>query len=243
MDWNEGELPLIQPMVSIARAAPGMPHFRAATGGRPMAYDSQSDSHWCVSYRDASDRLYAVRCGYTGRVVEQVTVYDHPTHRARPPAVAFNGVVSGFAIAHGTNEPTSWFRMQLLVPSPSAGVIKYGIPCPGTVVAANRGPDVPYAGSEFFRISLLGGIANAPTILIASLLPANVPIPGSACSLYIDPVGAVLMAGGMADGMGRLQVPVPLPDLFTVGDIRWQFLQIDGSGFWRGSDGAYTVIR
>ncbi len=245
-DWFDGQpSPTTQPSQIVADSG-GMGNTFRASLNRAIAYDWNTESHWTVVYRNTANDIYAARCGYSGRVVEHALVFAHFSIAGISPTVCFNDDTREFAIAYGTTEapenPLYGKRLQYYA---TAANVRYGSSCAGMATANNRGTsNDPFAGSQFYSLSLSGGRPSAPTLLLLSGGSASFPLPSSAggCELLLDPTTMVVVTSGASDAAGDFSAGVPLLDTVTNANLFWQFLQLDGGLLW-SSTGLESRIR
>src|SRR5690606_18170897 len=127
-----------------------------------------------------------------------------------------------------------------------AQTVAYGAGCAGTIDAYNAGAGSrPFAGCELFGIRLQSGRANALTVLVAGVAPANLPLPsaGAGCRLLVDPAQPlVVLPPTVTDGTGEVAINLPIPSRAAGVDLCWQFVQVDLALLW-SSNGLVTNIR
>ncbi len=242
-DWpNAAAAPTV--MVPRSVLAPGGNGLRTNLTNRAIAFDSDTESHWAVTYRTVANDLYIARLGMSGRVVESGLVYADPTLAAGSASVCYNPVDHEFAVVFGT-QLFSRLEGRHFTYQPAANTV-FGTACgPLTIAGQNRGKfEQPFAGSEFFELTL-NGLPNAPSALFVSLAQAPGRIPVGGCSLLLDPNASFQhVLTTTTNVLGRLTVPVPLPDTITNADVFWQFFQYDvAQARLLASEGLQTSIR
>ena len=193
--------------------ASGRTRWRGQRHVERTAFDHRTRSHWAVvTHTDVSD-VYYDRVGYNGCTVEAGVVYD-TADRGYAPTVAFSAPAKEFLIAFASSEapgggndhPIFGVRLQY---DPSAGTFPYGSGCGAGTIGAGD----PFAGSEFFAVTLTG----APPGRLAALL-----VGASAGAVALDPIGMpgcvlnasppLLVVSGTTDAGGGLTMRVPLND-------------------------------
>lgn len=210
-------------------------------GNRPLAYDTDTDSHWAVAYK-SGDELLVQRCGFSGLVVESATVFSAAGRTPYNAGLCYDNDAGEFAIVFGTDEftgPLYGVRLQ----HGAAANVPYGSGCAGVLSAFNRGLDNrPHAGSQFFGIQLTGGAGNAPTVLMLGVGAGNVPLPGG-CTFLLDPALPVFnVPAGTSDAAGGYTRNIALVDTVSNLDLYWQVVQLSGIQIV-SSDGLQTQIR
>ncbi len=202
-----------------------------------IAYDTNDDSHWVITYQQSSggnNTVIAERVGYTGGTVEQATAYSSRTYSGRYPAVTFNNDAREFQITFATTEVGAPLYAVRLQYGASANTL-YGTGCgTGVIGVANStgsGPTIPHAGFEFFRVQLTGApVLQAAALLIAgnsANLPLNVIGMPAGCFLNVDTTPGLFLTslGTTTNGSGAAGFSFPLPDApVVVGDIYFQWV-------------------
>jgi len=214
---------------------------------RAIDYDFVTDSLWAVAWKRLdSGSLHVERIGYDAAAAESARIDAVPGGSLYEPSLGFDDDAMGFALVYATtgmapSDPT--FATRLL--HAPATIAPFGASCAGSIATSNNGSVRPYAGSEFFALRLLGGVANAPTVLVAGAGAANLPLPsgGPGCTLLLDPtLPLVVLPAGVADGSGEITLSLPIPSRVGNVDVRWQFVQQSGASL-ASSSGLLTRVR
>ncbi len=194
-----------------------------------IGYDTNSRSHWAVVYRRGNDVL-AARVGYTGGIVEHVTVYNtHLTGYA--PAVTFNDDANEFLVAFTVSDPKLPFNYPVygtrFTYRATARTFLYGKGCKGFISA-----DKPNAGSEFFRVYLGGGAKSKVAILWVSLKPYSMSLAGlgmPGCFVNVRPFAPSFLGGFTtttnSSGIASLRLPLPDSPVF-IGSLYFQWIHV-----------------
>ncbi|MEM7205589.1 MAG: hypothetical protein AAF628_35360 [Planctomycetota bacterium] len=242
--WAEDASKPVERKVRVVASRPG-DELRAAMGGRAIAFDSKTQSHWAVAYVDGAGDLRVVRTGFRGRIVEEAMVYEHGTVNATPPAVCYNDDDFEFVIGYGLDAPPSSVLVRRLQYSPDAESNFHGTACGGMDISPDNAsaPSRPYAGSQHFGFTV-SGLANTGTVLFVS--PNKAPSlqqiePG--CFFWLDPAATFVAWIGVTDANGDLWVPTPLLDTITFANLHWQAIQAPVAGGLISSQAVETIIR
>lgn len=210
-----------------------------------LAYDHTSKSHWAAAFaqQGTPNTMQVVRMGYSGAVTE-TAVLGTPTAPVNAyggrESVAYNPAAREFQLGFlAQANGGSLVQVQRLSYPAEATNVAYGRGCndSGLRFAASR----PFAGSEFFTVTLSGGSAlnpvlpnGTPVLLMFSLGAAATPIGG--CTQLISMSPREYLVGIPATMfLGRASVPYPLPDA--------PLLQRDlfGQWSWNGPRGMFGM--
>lgn len=176
-----------------------------------VAYDTNTRSHWAISYvRRAYGDLFVSRVGHTGGVVEFQTVFAPLVGKGTGVAVDFTPADGGsFPLVYAADGPggASLVGQRFTYPS-GAQNLPYGVGCSGQI-----GASAPYAGSEFFAVSLSGAQPNAVAALAMAGGGSNLSLgaigaPG--CSLMLG--APIVWVPAAADPNGDASLTLALPD-------------------------------
>ncbi len=216
--------------------------LRTNVTNRAIAFDADTESHWAVGYRTVANDSFVARLGWRGGVVESAVVYADPVDAAGSSGLCYNEDAHEFAIVFGTQQ---FNRLQgRRFQYQAAANIVFGLSCgPLTIAGDNRGKfDQPFAGSQWYQVTL-DGVPNQPAALFLGLNRGSTPIAG--CTLLIDPaVGFTHVFTGLTNPLGKLSVPVALPNSILSADVVWQFFQYDGgTGQTLASNGLISQVR
>ncbi|MBL8897166.1 MAG: hypothetical protein JNM84_06040 [Planctomycetes bacterium] len=241
-------------------AAPSFPHPRrmlrtAASNrfgfGRPasrsVAFNHDTRSHWGIGWIEDGRSLRCVRTGFDVGIVEDATVYSVASEFVRGFGACYDPTLQTFALAFGVNDVADQYPVYKQdLGFQNAFNLTFGAGCEGTIEARGtlNGPSAPYAGSEFFSITLDNGVAFAPTALLIAPLPGALPI-GNGCTLLLDAATFFMVGSGVTNAVGDFGVQMPLPTTpIYEFDVYWQWFQLDPvSGQPRLSNGLRTFVR
>lgn len=234
--------------------ATGLQRVTTGGGARGIGHDRLTASHWAIGYtiddQGISGRRSAhlARVGFSGGITESVVLQQSATIDAFGPSVAFHDATRSFPVVWASTQqgPSGLtYARGSRLEYPNATVTPFGTGCAGTLTAANNDPnfDLPYAGSEFFRLELTGGVPSASTFLMAGFGNAlNLQL-SSGCVFRVGP-GAIVAAVGTSNANGDYGVPMPLPDVpLVIGNLYWQVLQVTPRLSLTVSNGLATDIR
>ncbi len=225
-DWRENSSPPLKKTMRIINGS------SASTSGYwigGIGYDTNSRSHWAVVYRRGNDVL-AARVGYTGGIVEHVTVYN-TNLTGYAPAVTFNDDANEFLVAFAVSDPKAPFRYPVygtrFTYRPTAKTFLYGTGCKGNIFATK-----PNAGSEFFQVYLSGGAKGKPAILWLSLKPYSLSLTGlgmPGCFVNVRPFSPSFLGGFTTttnlSGIANLQLALPDSPVFN-GSLYFQWIHV-----------------
>ena len=217
--------------------------LRGSETSRTISYGYGTLSHWGLVYSDTNDDIHALRCGYAGRVVEQTTVFADPVVAGTPAAICYNDDTWEFHIGYGTDQPPWQTIGTRFTYDPAAQATPYGPACGADIFPYNQSSrDEPFAGSEFYRLVMLNGARSAPTVLLASLAPGLLNLPGG-CFLRLDPGSLVVVDSGTSSVAGHWRYYLSLLDSIKMADVFWQFVQLDPAGGMRATPGLHMAVR
>lgn len=245
VDWPFGWTPTFPHSTVMHQSALNIFSY-GEPNARPMAYDTETASHWGIGSIATNRMLTLERVGYDLGVVESHVAYNVPLELVRSVSITHDDDHDAFAAFftvqdQGAIQPV--FMQDFAFEN--ARSLYYGTGCIGNMRAVNSGVgDRPHAGSEFFAVALENGLPNVPTGLFVSEAAASLPV-GNGCELLLDPAHFFLLASGTSDAIGQMNVSIPLPtEAFARGDVYWQWIQFDPStGTLLGSNGLLTEIR
>ncbi|GAB4144575.1 MAG: hypothetical protein Fur0037_12380 [Planctomycetota bacterium] len=208
-----------------------------------VAYDSDTDSQWTILDLDIVDGyMRAHRCGYTGRLLEEVAVSGVPvgsTHNGLGGA-CYDDDSDRFVLAYG--DPTDLagnpvYGRYLIYPTESPTILA-GPTCrpilprwegrdqDGTPIAAND----QQIGNQFGHLMVGGTPAGSLHFMLLSTATAFVPIVnpsvGAGCIQLVD-MGAGYL--GSLPGMvgGSVEWNVPLPGFLSPFTLHTQDVYLD----------------
>jgi hypothetical protein len=234
------------PRRQLRSAATNLYGFGRA-GSHPIAYNRSSQSHWGLGWIEGGRIARAVRVGYDAGIVEDALLYQQGSDLVRSVSAGYDEATDAIAFVFGVDDVAGTNPvLKRDLAFANAAQLPYGASCQGT--AAARGPitgsDAPHAGSEFFYLALQSGAAFAPSALLISPLPGNLPL-GNGCTLHLDPASFFVVWSGISNAAGQLNVNLPLPTTpFYEYDLYWQWLQIDpASGQPTLTNGLRTLVR
>jgi hypothetical protein len=186
-----------------------------------LGFDGASYSHWCLVAESAGPRSIVRRLGHTGAVTESADLDGGAAGRFHP-AVAWNGVRREFPVVYCSFETGAPLMGQILQYTQNAWNLVYGNGCgPATIGTDTQ----PYAGSEFYRVSLASAPPNQPGVLILGLGATSLELAGiGAPNCYLN-VSPILVTVPFSTGTtGSFTFTTPLPDSpLVTGDVYWQF--------------------
>jgi hypothetical protein len=243
-----GQAPVFQGVVSLA-SAPLLTSFSR----RDMAYDWGTKSHWVVGYHSATALSSAttgrlLRLGHTGHVVENVDCNAVQGADTVLPCAAHSGVLAtgshfqaAYAVPGASTHSLVHRRFDY---SPQAGVSFYGSSCANPTIGDGH---PPYAGSEFYSMSVFTPLAGTIAIHAVGVSPVALPldfIGMNGCSLLVDPIvtSAVITDAG---GLGTVVYALPDNPLF-LGDLytQWFWFDLAANPFGLvSSQGAIAHVR
>jgi hypothetical protein len=220
-DWADGAAAPVKKELKTLQASRGSVQF----WNGDIAYDHDTDSHWCAVTHSNDWIVYAKRIGYEASVVESATVYSGPDSGFSPGCV-YNDDSDLFPIVYatnGTNFPVLGVRFDYHASTSTL----YGVGC-GPGVMGYSG--IPHAGNEFYTVRLTGAPANVPAALIITFLPAAIPlnlIGMTGCVANFDPTAYITSVDRTTDAGGAAAVQLPLPgspsaDLY----FQWAYFNI-----------------
>ena len=186
-----------------------------------LGFDGVSYSHWCLVAEQAGPRCLVRRLGYSGAVTEKADLDGGAAGRYHP-AVAWNVVRREFPILYCSSENGTPIVTQSLQYTPNAWNLVYGSGCgPGTIGTDTQ----PYAGSEFYRVSLAGAPPNQAAVLM--LGPAAGSLDLSAlgapnCFLNLTSIAVAVPFDTGSSGSFTFTTRLRDRPLLT-GDVYWQF--------------------
>ncbi len=228
IDWPDGAaMGTRGPSVAIATGAAAS---LTLGEGRPIAFDHNTTSHWGLAWHETGFGVRAVRMGYSGEIVEDLTLAANaPGATAIEPAACYNDDGYSFHFAyklHGS--PHSVQAVAMTYPTPATRTI--GTSCMGAIAGKNSSSrNHPFAGSEFYSIELQGSRPNTlTTLFVAGAVGSPILLPMSPCYLYLDP-GAWLtdIVTTPSNATGNLTVPFAIPASARGADLYWQFVQMN----------------
>ncbi|MBL8896307.1 MAG: VCBS repeat-containing protein [Planctomycetes bacterium] len=156
-----------------------------------------------LAHANAGDGTVTLRHGYTGSAFLSSS---SPTVGTNPVAVAL-GDLNGdgcddLVVANqGSNDVT------VVLSTPTSLAQSYGATCGGPLIAALGSPTL---GNSAFAIELTGGRAFSPALFLFSSTPVDLPLPPSACNLYLGaPLSSLLR---FTSGSGRAVLPIGIPN-------------------------------
>jgi hypothetical protein len=227
VDWpNTAVTPTIGTMNAILPSAILYP--------TSVAYDHLTLSHWCVAYQTPAAGSGACRVGFTGAPTETVTLDAgvDPQVEWCPPQTAFNPVAREFLLAHASHvtTPPRLQGLRLQYP-PDATTIAYGTPCGRSVTLSPNQP--PYAGSQYFGVTVRGMPASAPYVMLVGADSADLPFLG--CTLNIASITLSVPRTATSTGAGLIYLalrdaPLLLGDVF----LQWAWIDNQSLGMSRG---------
>jgi len=215
--------------------------------GLGVAFDPATASHWCVPYHQLGNpgTVSVARLGASGARTETAALTPvAPINTwARKEAVAYDPAASDFVLLYPAAPPQGpRLEIRRFAYPTDAVNVRYGQGCndTGVTFSATR----PYAGSQFFRVSLRGGTPLAPVIphgtacvlsLSLSLAAARSPIRGTTgCEVLVSMLpGEHLVDLPATSVLGQVTVQYPLSDA--------PLLQQDLFGQWLWHYRATTV--
>jgi hypothetical protein len=193
-----------------------------------LAYDHVTGSHWalaCKRLSPAGFELPIRRLGGGGGTVEAQNLASGPTgNPLAASAVAFDATHHRFlavytALFPMTNEALYGRHFTY---SGQAQLVALGAGCGPSIVQA----PAPYAGSQFFGVSLVNGAPNAPAVSILAGRPGTFDLTSlgaTGCIVRLDPA-SLLSFGNRTDARGSARMPLPLPDRPPfLGDVYFQW--------------------
>lgn len=236
-DWTRtGSLPTHN---GVRVVASGSVTSRVSLSG--IAYDHITRSHWGVVYTRGGKELHVDRVGYRGGVVEQNVV--KLSYSVLAPSIAFSQDNRGFVTVSGDTGFLYPLHGRVLTYPADAKNIPYGTGCGGAIAAG-----LPYAGNEYFGVSLSGAKPNVPAILILALGPGSFQFPAnSGCFFNINFNTVVATFSVTTSLFGGASMNFPLPDdLTTKGNVYFQWMHQDqaaNSFGWRLTQGLKAQVR
>jgi hypothetical protein len=196
-----------------------------------IAYDTLTNSHWCVTYdyhggfAGTQFNVRAERVGYTGGTVEEVTVSSSTAYGSFQPSCAFNDDAQLFEIIFWTRAPNAPIQARSFT-YPAATNTLYGTACGPATIGA---PFLPRAGLQSYSITLGGAPPNQLAALWLggtnnALSLAAIGAPG--CFLHVgNPI--VTLPGRSTGTQGTASMTFSLPDLpLVTGDVFWQWVYL-----------------
>lgn len=243
LDWANGASQSDAGPIRTVAEHPSLQNLKLGVG-RGIAFDTDTDSHWMVSWSERDRGLFAARLGFDSRIAESIDVrLDAANEQSGDQGVCYDDDRERFVVAYTTHGAPSRTRLAEIL-MPAAQVAGIGTNCPGRLSFLNNGDDLPFAGSEFAAVQLAAGTPNAPSFLLVGFAAAAspLPLPGSACSLALDPgAGLTVLQSGTTDGSGRFRFALPLPSLVD-GEVFVQAVQLAGNGI-AASDALQLSVR
>jgi hypothetical protein len=190
-----------------------------------IAHDDNTSSHWALVYQRGgfvTGDTFVIRVGHSGGDTETATLYSGP-NGSWSPNIAFNDDGSEFQCVYGSNDdPPSGlpvYGQRLQYPATALNVL-YGAGCgPGTI----GGNTLPYAGHEFYRVSIGGVAGGTPSVLFCAAAPAAIGLgfigmPG--CFANYNPGAFLFNIGAAAPGNVQLTLP---DDPAFIGNLYFQW--------------------
>ena len=226
-DWpdSSGD-PVVQPpqvLVAASTSASTLPDF----AGPAIAHDTNTRSHWVITYnRRVLGDLFATRVGYTGGAVEANAIYTPSVGKGVTTAAAFSPAAGGaFPVIYSTDGPggSDLVGLDFTYPAGAQNLL-YGTGCSGQIAAG-----VPYAGSEFFSVSLAGAAPNAVAALAVAGQSANLNLGAAGATGCFLLLGSpTLWLPAAAGAGGDASVTLALPEGIGVSfDLYSQWAHVD----------------
>jgi hypothetical protein len=178
------------------------------------------------AHANAGDGSVTLRHGFTG---SSFASSSSPTVGTNPVAVAL-GDLNGdgcddLVVANqGSND------VSVLLSTPSPLAQSYGTSCGGPLLAAVGSPTL---GNAAFAVELSGARAFSPVLFLFSSTSADIPLPPSACNLYLGAPLSSLLRFTNAGGQSVLQVGIPNWPALRGVDLHFQ------GAVFRSSGGAF----
>lgn len=159
------------------------------------------------------------------------TAPNTPQFSTAPAGIAFVPRTREFAFQHllssfsALNVSFGLYGQRLQYPAAAASTL-YGTGCGAGVISATR----PFAGDEFFAVSMTGRPNGTACVFFLGFGPAAVPLDLFAmtgCVFNLDPsLLAFNVATTVSGGAARLGLPLPDDPVF-LGDLyaQWAFVQ------------------
>ncbi len=221
-DWPDG---------SADPTMKGKPLTLATDSARPdfafprIAHDWQTRSHWTVSWlRSSAGDLFAARLGHAGGVVEKQTVFTSANASAKASAIAFAPDRGGqFGILFATDTSGNPVNgVSLLYPGTAINQL-YGVGCGGAIGATS-----PYAGAEFYTVSLSAAKPSAMAALLLGVAADKRDLGGfgmPGCALNVRLPMTLPM---QASASGQAKMTIRLPDSPVLrGNVYLQWVHVD----------------
>lgn len=206
---------------------------------RGLAYDYITQSHWALAYERNTPSTgdtdsFVVRLGHSGAVTELVDFEALHAGTESLPCVAFNGVPTpgtgdweAFAVGYAVDQVPSLIAYRRFDYSPATGGAQYGSSCSNHTLGDGH---PPFAGSEFYRLNLVGIPPLAPAFLGLGVAATDVslaPIGMPGCRLLVD---LLTTFPASADANGNVSVTLALSDApLFIGDLYAQWIWIDAA--------------
>lgn len=210
-----------------------------------IAFDAVTRSHWAVTYErgpGAAGDLFVARIGPAGGVVESEPLFQSPVYAGGPAAVTFAPENGGsFPAVYATDEVGEpLFGTALVYPAGAQNTL-YGTSCGGQI-----GATPPYAGSEFFTVSLLGASPSQLAALGVSGAAAAVSLgpalPGCFRNVELPLISVPAVTGPSGGAAVTIAIPESLPPGFTL-YFQWAYLDPGSSGGVSTTTGLRSVFE
>lgn len=205
----------------------------AATSGQQditrlgLAFDGVDYSHWCLTYGAESfstQRCKVARLGYSGGATESDYLGGGMAGTLDASAT-WNGVTREFQLVYCGNALGGPVYAQRFSYPATAFNQLTGLACgPGTISSDTQ----PYAGTEYYRVSLSSGGTNQLAILTASFTPGSfslIPVGAPGCFLNVGSLDVTL--GFVTNAVGATTYTLALPDQpVFAGNLYWQYAYV-----------------
>ena len=236
-DWSESaSAPTIK---AIRTLAPTGTLLSYSTGN--IAYDTDTDSHWAITYVRRSliglssrRSVIVERVGFSGGTVETATVYSNSNYDGYAPSITFDDDLNEFKICFASSDANETLYARSLTYSSAATYATFGTSCGSATISANRKPN---AGDEYFAVTIAGAPANQMAGLLISTASYNfnlgsIGMPG--CALNVNPAAGIFLTSinRLTNASGAASVNLPLPDfpVAVMGNFYLQWLYLSPGG-------------
>ncbi len=242
-EWPANGTPTRHATVAIAEH-PTLQNLQL-DAGHPIAYDTDTDSHWMVAWAERNQGVFAARIGFDGQASERATLRQRAAERIDHPSVCYDDDAERFVASYISRDSLARVRIAEIAPL-AASQSNFGPRCPARLDLQNNGDDLPLAGSEFTELVVGGAPANVPVFVVASgaRAPTGIPLPSSpaGCLLMLDPATILgTVAQGTTSNSGTFLVDTPLPSSVE-GTLFLQAILLSGNDLL-SSEGLELVIR
>ncbi|MCC6673148.1 MAG: hypothetical protein IT458_18930 [Planctomycetes bacterium] len=248
---------------SIAGAAPSITTIRTVAGPSAstsyitgnIAYDTDTDSHWAITYQATRiisilppvirSSVFVERVGYRGLTTEAQTLFSDASLNGFAPSVCYDSDLDEFKCVYGTNDASLTLYARSLTYDATAINVSYGSACSTAVLGS---ASKPVRGHEFYGLTVTGMPAGAPLALLLGSNPAALNLNSigmNGCTLNLAPI--LVTVNATATAAGSFRASFAIPETIVPGNVYWQVAHLDLAAPWptkvRMTNGLRTQIR